>query len=75
VRNDPLLEQFSLRLPGQFPCFRSNSYPSVQNWSTLQLNYQHPLRLRLSRNAGRENVPGCSKKRAIILTRSLSGCN
>ena len=33
-------EQFPLRLPGQFPCFRSNSYPSVQNWSTLQLNYQ-----------------------------------
>jgi DNA invertase Pin-like site-specific DNA recombinase len=39
VRNDPLVEQFLQRLPGQFPCFRSNSYPSVQNWSTLQLNY------------------------------------
>jgi putative transposase len=44
VCNDPLLEGFSQTLDGRFQPFASNSHPSVQNLSTLQLIYQQVAR-------------------------------
>ena len=66
VRNDSLLERFSQTLNGRFPWFRSNSHPSVQNRSTLQLIYHKG-------QGGSGNWPECSTEFTSMLEFCLQG--